>query len=74
MYNGAGAVGYLLKYISKGGLRTPVGKREVFHSQNIGQIKSKVFTYKQAKKLVDKLELIDIKYNTYIFKLSIDKN
>lgn len=39
---------YLMKYLGKEGRRTPVGKREVFTSQKLAQIKEFVLSYKDT--------------------------
>lgn len=69
MYHTKGAVGYLLKYVGKNGKRTPVGKREIFHSNEIGKVYRINCSWDQAAKIVEQkqFQLIDSHHDCQIY-------
>lgn len=69
MYNPKGAVGYILKYVGKNGSRTPIGKREIFHSNEIGKVTKKNMSYNEFYELVDNKELkyYDFHHNCEVY-------
>lgn len=66
MKNSRGAVGYILKYISKEGYRTPVGKREVFHTEGLGKVEKKIGTYKDVQELLKLNDIFDIHHDIWV--------
>lgn len=69
MYHTKGAVGYLLKYVGKNGKRTPVGKREIFHSNEIGKVYRTNCSWDQAVKIIEEknYKLIDSHHDCQIY-------